>query len=226
MGNKIIALTALFIVAVSLAGVQASGSLVCTEDCPDPIWGYKLIGCTHVVDYAVENETGVHVPAGSDSGYVYLLSSTGNDENGDEYSETIACDYWKENMNLPEDSADPETDLLLEAVETYNQNLDTLPDFVHSLLGDEIMHVYATMPDGREKEYAAITEGGMIVEGGNWVDFDNDGNYDIWKAEGIEPTLELHIDEEGNITYEGLNVGTMAKEFFIDIGMMLYDLFS
>ena len=76
------------------------------------------------------------------------------------------------------------------------------------------------MPDGSEQEYAAITETGLIVEGGNWVDFDKDGNYDIWQTKGIEPTLELYIDEEGDVSYEGLTVETMIKGFFVDIGMV------
>ncbi|MBP2030532.1 hypothetical protein J2755_001466 [Methanohalophilus levihalophilus] len=228
MGTRTILLVLLIVALGSISGVQAAKYFACGDDCADPETGYQLIGCTLAVNYAVENEIGVHVPSGSSNGYVYIQSMTEKDANGDViYDEILACDYWKDGEPLPEETmGGEERDLLLEAVRTYNQNLGVLPGFVHSLLGDEVMHVYATMPDGSEQEYAAITETGLIVEGGNWVDFDEDGNYDVWKDEGITPTMELTIDAEGNISYEGLTTGTILKEFIIDIGMLIYSIFA
>ncbi|WP_300607026.1 hypothetical protein [Methanohalophilus sp.] len=212
----------------SITGVQAAKYFVCDDDCPEPEEGYRLIGCTLCVNYAVENETGVHVPFGSSNGYVYIQSVTEKDANGDViYDEILSCDYWKEGVSLPEDAiVDDERFLLLEALKTYNRNLDALPGFVHSFLGNEIIHVYATMPNGNEQEYGVITESGMIVEGGNWIDFDGDGNYDVWQDDGITPTLELTIDAEGNISYKGLTTGTIIKEFIVDLGMLVYSIFT
>lgn len=246
MGKRTIAILILMMLLTGMvAGAQAAKYYQCTEDCPPARPGYKLIGCTLVVNYAVEDEQGSHVPMKSSDGYVYIQSKTDYDENGSwVHDEILACDYWKEDKPVPPEpdygfeeneteesqktnmTVDLERDLMVDATKVYNQNVDTLPGFVHSVLGNEIMHVYATLPDGTETEYAAITESGLIIEGGNWIDLDEDGRYDIWQDQGIEPTLELTIDEEGNISYEGLTFGTMVKELFVDIGMALYAIIS
>lgn len=246
MGKRALTILILMILLTgTVAGAQAGKYYQCTEDCPQAQPGYKLIGCTLVVNYMVEDEQGSHVPSKSSDGYVYIQSKTDYDENGNwVHDEILACDYWKVDKPVPPEpdygfdeneteeeqetkmTGDFERDLMVDAIEVYNKNVDTLPGFVHSILGNEIMHVYATLPDGRETEYAAITETGLIVEGGNWIDFDGDGNYDIWQEQGIEPTLEVTIDETGNISYEGLTFGTMIKEVFVDIGMALYAIFS
>lgn len=248
MDKRIIGIL-LLLICIGLIGIgQAGKYYTCTEDCPEPQPGYKLIGCTVVVNHIVQDTQGLHVPSGSSNGYVYIQSKTEYDENGNiVHDEILACDYWKEDQPLPpsdeeqfdmNDSGETnvtagpqfaeelERDMLVDAVKIYNTNTGNLPGFVHSILGNEVMHVYATMPDGGENEYAAITENGQIVEGGNWIDFDQNGQYDVWQDRGIEPTMELYVDETGTIKYEGLTFGTMVKELFVDIGMQIYGIFA
>lgn len=227
MGKRtIISLVVLAVLLGMVTGAQAGEIFECVVDCPEPEVGYELIGCTIAVNYEVDEEQGDHVPMNSPYGYVYFQSESQYDAASEtSYDELIVCDYWKMNQTLPSGPEDLKKETLIQAISIYNQNLDTLPGFVHSILGDEIMHVYATLPDGSKMQYAAITESGKIVEGGNWIDFDEDGNYDLWQDNGIEPTLALYIDETGQITYEGLTFGTIVKEVFVSIGMKIASLF-
>jgi len=76
-------------------------------------------------------------------------------------------------------------------VNMYNQNVNQVPGYVKSVIGNENLHIYFTLNDGSTYEFAAITKNAKITEASAWVDADNNGNHDAWKARGIKPTMKL-----------------------------------
>jgi hypothetical protein len=239
----------------------AADQFQCTKDCPPPKPGYKLIGCTHVKNHAVDHEEGSHVPAKApwnSMGYVYIASSTQYDDEGNVVSdEIIACDYWPVNQTLPptleelhpewfnDTEKETEADDMAGNIDRYNSNMENFPGFVKGIFGDQLLHVYFTKTDGTEREYAAITEGGAIVESSNWVDNDEDGNDDGWQMEDMKVTMNAYIDEAAideieesddpfgtfmeawgsEIRYEGKTFGTAVTSFFIGVALWIADIF-
>ncbi|MBW2995351.1 hypothetical protein KY312_03285, partial [Candidatus Woesearchaeota archaeon] len=87
------------------ATMASADKFQCTQDCPPPQSGYRLIGCTTTKNYAVTHEEGSHVPMkGPDVGvgYVEIKSYTEKDDEGNVIvDEIIACDYWPVDKELP-----------------------------------------------------------------------------------------------------------------------------
>ncbi|MFC2174810.1 hypothetical protein ACFLQ2_02975 [archaeon] len=124
---------------------------------------------------------------------------------------------------------------------TYNSNIDLLPQFVKSVIGNENLHIYYTTSDGSTHEYAAITKDAMITEAANWVDANGDGNHDPWAVKGMSPSMELRVTEATllqiasssdplkalqkawgkDIKFKGLGIIPGVKTFFMDISMAI-----
>ncbi len=103
--------------------------------------------------------------------------------------------------------------------QTWNTNLDKVPDFVKAVIGNENMHIYFTDNTGTVQEYAAITKDAKITEAAAWVDNDNNDNHDNWDDNNIHPTLALRFSQSTleNIAYSQDPLATLQKAWGTEI---------
>ena len=81
-------------------------------------------------------------------------------------------------------------------MDMYNGNIDKVPDFVKSTIGDENLHIIFTTSTGEIWEYAAVTKAGKITEAAMWADGNGNKNHDAWEGKNLSPTMELHTSEQ------------------------------
>ncbi|MCD6576139.1 MAG: hypothetical protein J7K73_03190 [Nanoarchaeota archaeon] len=241
----------------------------CTKDCPAPQSGYQFIGCMIVVNHAVFNAVGrfPEIKVGQRiGGYTYITSHTDVKDGNIVYEEILSCQYWKRGEPLPPkwepfdyreyywesrgynlSEYDKQANAKVQAnfIHEYNNQITNLPGIAKNMLGNENLHIFFEF--GNETiEYAAKTRDGMIVETGNWIDGDNDGNYDLWQEKGERTTMKVYFDQAaiekiaesdnpvkafkeawGNeIKYEGVTATSKIKTFFMDVGVFFAGLFS
>ena len=131
-------------------------------------------------------------------------------------------------------------------VKMYNQNVNQVPDYVKSVIGNENLHIVFTLNDGTTYQFAAITKNAMITEAEAWADADGDGNHDAWQARGIKPTMKLSSNEGvlrgiaaspdplvafrqewgKGIKFEALDFASNIKLSIANIGLWFFGLFS
>jgi len=241
----------------------------CSKDCPEPQEGYEFIGCMIVVNHAFFNAVGrlpEVKPGVRNPGYTYIASHTDVKNGNIVYEEIISCEYWEKGKPLPpkfepfdyreyywesrgvdlSEYDKPVKALVQEnIIHRYNEQITKLPKIAKGVLGDEHLHIYFTL--GNETlEFAAITKDGIITKMGDWIDENQDGNYDLWEESGEKPTMNVHLNIDTlvkiaqsenpieafkeawgeDIKYQGLTLGAKVKTFFMGIGVFFAGLLA
>ncbi len=131
-------------------------------------------------------------------------------------------------------------------VSMYNKNVERVPGYVKSVIGNENLHIVFTLANGTKYEFAASTRDAMITDAHFWKDADKNGNDDSWQAKGITPTMKLTSNEATlrriakskdplaafrrawgkDIHFEALDFVSNIKLGIANIGMWLFGLFS
>ena len=132
-----------------------------------------------------------------------------------------------------------------QAKNMYNSYLMGTPEFAQGFFGNERLHLIMTEA-GDIKEYAAITQDGMITEMESWKDEDANNNHDSWQALGKVATFEVSFNFDTlkniatsqdpiqsfrdawgeDIVYKGLSIQAKIKVFFMNVGVALSGLFG
>ena len=196
-------LSAILIFSTSFSQIQTGTSthsgkfFTCTKDCPPAEPGYQLIDCMILSNHMVEHAEGRPVPLGRHgNGYVSIQSKTEYQNGSVVHDEILSCGYWKLGVTLPPSYEEMEEEAeknmgeeSSDIVSEYNSQVGNMPTMIGGYLGNENLHIYYTDDDFEIDEYAAVTEDGLIVRFGTWIDEDVDGQYDLWREEGRKTTV-------------------------------------
>jgi hypothetical protein len=209
--------------------ISSVSALSC--NCKAPIEGYRLVGCSTNC-----NHEGKVIPIGVGDGYVYIKSN----------NKTTSCEYWKNGVelpNLPEEIS--MTRLFSEIMKNYNSQMNNLPEIVRRFMGKENIHMKMTKGN-MTIEVAAVTENGKITEIGNWIDKNENGNYDLWDKEGKTTTINVYMNIDKlekvsqsddkikafkeawgkDIKFDGVNIVSKIKVLLMGAGISIAALIS